>query len=450
MLLLTALLPCLLLASAHPHHTRSHAPRSAHGEVSAHPSIDLTLLPTRQFSECLEDRQEWLHEQTDTLLHKYAALIDDSWKKNTSLVKKDVGVAQLTDVNYDASYLGTVHIGTPPQELLLVLDTGSADLWAAGTDCANCGDGERFNPSASSTYQASSGTFSITYGSGSASGDLGTDVVELANFTVPNTTLAVVDQASSGLISAPLSGIMGLAFSRLSNARATPWWETLVNAGRWDSPEFGVYLARYRNDPSASTVEGDGGAITFGGIDTTKFAGELNYVPINDSARDYWRIPLEGLTINNHTPLNPFLPQSSTSNRPQAGIDTGTTLIGAPPSTVQAIYAQIPGSSPLPPWIIDGQGLWQYPCSQNVSALFQFGGQQYSMSNTDMNLGPFTSDSSMCTGAFFEMQMSPNSPIQWIVGASFLKNVYTSFRNTPTAIGFAPLVLNAASNNTIA
>ncbi|TYJ52523.1 hypothetical protein B9479_006883 [Cryptococcus floricola] len=468
MLLLTALLPYLLLTSAHPHHSRSpHARRSLLGELSAHASIDLTLLPTRQFSECLEDRQEWLHEQTDTLLHKYAALIDESWEKNTSLVKKDVGVAQLTDVNYDASYLGTVHIGTPPQELLLVLDTGSADLWAAGADCANCGDGDRFSPSASSTYQASSGTFSITYGSGSASGDLGTDLVELANFTVPNITFAVVDQASSGLISAPLSGIMGLAFSGLSNAQATPWWETLVDAGRWDSPEFGVYLARYRNDPSASTVEGDGGAITFGGIDTTKFTGELNYVPINDSARDYWRIPLEGLTINNHTvniapssssstlpawlqPLNPFLPQNSTSDPPQACIDTGTTLIGAPPSTVQAIYAQIPGSSPLPPWIIGGQGLWQYPCSQNVSALFQFGGQQYSMSNTDMNLGPFTSDSSMCTGAFFEMQMSSNSPIQWIVGASFLKNVYTSFRNTPTAIGFAPLVLNAASNSTTA
>ncbi|ODN83743.1 hypothetical protein L202_01835 [Cryptococcus amylolentus CBS 6039] len=455
MLLLTALLPCLLLTSAHPHHTRSPSParRSVPGEVSAHSSIDLTLLPTRQFSDCLEDRQAWLHEQTDTLLHKYAALIDDSWKKNTSLVKKDVGIAQLTDVNYDASYLGTVHIGTPPQELLLVLDTGSADLWAAGADCANCGDGERFNPSASSTYKASSGTFSITYGSGSASGDLGTDVVELANFTVPDITLAVVDQASTGLIRAPLSGIMGLAFSGLSNAKATPWWETLVNAGRWDSPEFGVYLARYRNDPSASTVEGDGGAITFGGTDTTKFAGELNYVPINDSARDYWRIPLEGLTINNNTVTIATSSSSSTlptCDQPQACIDTGTTLIGAPPSTVQAIYAQIPGSSPLPPWIIGGEGLWQYPCSQYVSALFQFGGQQYSMSNTDMNLGPFTSDSSMCTGAFFEMQMSSSSPIQWIVGASFLKNVYTSFRNTPTAIGFAPLVLNAASNSTTA
>ncbi|WVQ72157.1 hypothetical protein IAR50_001702 [Cryptococcus sp. DSM 104548] len=459
---LAALLPCLLLISAHPH-------RRSSSFGSSHFTLDLTLLPTRQYSECLSDRQEWLHEQTNTLLHKYAAVIDETWKEeNTSLAKRDVRVAQLTDVNYDASYLGTVHVGTPPQELLLVLDTGSADLWAAGADCANCGDGGRFNPSASSTFKPGDGDFSITYGSGSASGDLGTDVVQLANFTLPNVTFAVVDQASNGLISAPLSGIMGLAFVGLSNTKATPWWETLADSGRWDSPEFGVYMARYRNDPSASTVEGEGGAITFGGLDTTKFDGELNYVPINDSARDYWRIPLEGLTVNNHSiniatsssgssnlppwlqSINRFRPQDATESDPQACIDTGTTLVGAPPSAVQAVYAQIPGSSPLPPWIIGGQGLWQYPCDQNVSVLFQFGGQQYEMSIEDMNLGPFTTDSSMCAGAFFEIQMAGSSPIQWIVGASFLKNLYTSFRNSPTAIGFAPLVSSAASSSTAA
>lgn len=80
-----------------------------------------------------------------------------------------------------------------------------------------------------------------------------------------------------------------------------------------------------------------------------------------------------------------------------------------------------------------------------------------------MNLGSFTRDTSMCTGAFFAMDMyvffsllsllpilntdlvtlftrSSRSPVQWIVGASFIKNVYTSFRYNPVAIGFAELV----------
>ena len=34
---------------------------------------------------------------------------------------------------------------------------------------------------------------------------------------------------------------------------------------------------------------------------------------------------------------------------------------------------------------------------------------------------------------------SSRSPIQWIVGASFMKNVYTSFRYNPPAVGFAAL-----------
>lgn len=46
---------------------------------------------------------------------------------------------------------------------------------------------------------------------------------------------------------------------------------------------------------------------------------------------------------------------------------------------------------------------------------------------------------------------SGNSPISWIVGATFLKNVYSVFRYNPPAIGFAALSDNAGavSNGTI-
>jgi hypothetical protein len=69
----------------------------------------------------------------------------------------------------------------------------------------------------------------------------------------------------------------------------------------------------------------------------------------------------------------------------------------------------------------------------------QYGGLSYEISTADMNLGRFSSSSDMCTGAFFQMDMSSQSPISWIVGASFLKNVYSVYRYEPTAIGFAAL-----------
>ncbi|WVQ72148.1 hypothetical protein IAR50_001693 [Cryptococcus sp. DSM 104548] len=413
---LAALLPLLPLVAAHPwgkkvpHSGPATGPHT--GANNPLRTLQLQHLPSRKFSPFLSEKKAWLLDQAAVLQHKYASELDEEWKKVIGLDKGDVG--------------------TPPQELLLVLDTGSADLWAAGADCLACGNGERFDPTTSSTYQQVDGTFAITYGSGSASGNLGADVVELAGFSLPDITFSVTDQASNGLISAPVSGIMGLAFQNVSSSKKPTWWETLATSGTWDSPEFGVYMARYRGNTSASRVETDGGLMTFGGVDHSQFDGDLNYIPIDSSARDYWRIPIEDLIING-SPVNISVPQ------PQAAIDTGTTLIGAPPSAVQSVFAQIPGSEPLDPSIA-GTGYWQYPCNTTVSVIFQFGGQEYVMSNQDMNLGSHTSDSSMCTGAFFEQQMSLQSPIQWIVGASFLKNVYTSFRNEPTAIGFAPLL----------
>lgn len=69
----------------------------------------------------------------------------------------------------------------------------------------------------------------------------------------------------------------------------------------------------------------------------------------------------------------------------------------------------------------------------------QYGGLSYQISTADMNLGRFSTQSDLCTGAFFQMDMSSQSPISWIVGASFLKNVYSVYRYEPTAIGFAAL-----------
>jgi hypothetical protein len=50
-------------------------------------------------------------------------------------------------------------------------------------------------------------------------------------------------------------------------------------------------------------------------------------------------------------------------------------------------------------------GYYQYPCSTTVSVTLQFGGLSYSISNSDFNLGSFTRDTSMCTGAIFQMNL---------------------------------------------
>jgi len=112
-------------------------------------------------------------------------------------------------------------------------------------------------------------------------------------------------------------------------------------------------------------------------------------------------------------------------------------LIAAPEAAIEAIYGAIPNSQPMSG--SGNQGLWEFPCDTNLNISMQYGGLSYQISAADMNLGQFIRGSSMCTGAFFQMDMSSQSPISWIVGASFLKNVYSIYRYDPTAIGFAAL-----------
>nr|ODO03912.1 endopeptidase [Cryptococcus depauperatus CBS 7855] len=433
------LLP-LVLATAIPSNTPNYVP--------------LQALKSRQFSDYLDERQAWLIGQSKALRIKYESLLNDEGKEMLrrdrleEMAKRDLkgrttGTVNLVDVSLDASYCGQVTIGSQNSQFLVIMDTGSSDLWVAGKDCRAdfCLKTNTFDPSASSSFKTSNTPFKISYGSGDAEGYIGNDDVKMAGFTVTGQTFAVVTETSADILKAPLSGLMGLAFDKIASSGSKPWWQTLVESGSWDSPEMGVFMKRYRGDNSATKIEQDGGAIIFGGLDTSKYDGGLNYVSIADSDRDYWRIPLEGMSVQG----NRIDVSSSFGGNPQCAIDTGTTLIGVPFATAESIYSQIPGAEALPSSILGASGYYQYPCDTNVTVKLQFGGQQYTISKADMNLGSFTTDTSMCTGAFFVQQLSSRSPVQWIVGASFLKNVYTSFRYNPAAIGFAALKDNGGS-----
>ena len=68
------------------------------------------------------------------------------------------------------------------------------------------------------------------------------------------------------------------------------------------------------------------------------------------------------------------------------------------------------------------------------------------ISNADFLVSQGTS-SNMCVGAFFSIGSSGGSAPPWIVGDSFLKNVYSVFRATPPSVGFAQLSDTATAMN---
>lgn len=401
-----------------------------------------------------EERCTWLESQAASLRQKYSLqltaperrLLDDH--KHQRRQAQGAGALPLHDKDIDASYSGTVSIGTPPQEFNVIMDTGSADLWVMADQCQSCQGQTKFDTMASSTLKVSDATFQVSYGSGNVTGVDATDTVSCAGFTVEGQIFGLAEESkstglgstSNQLIEAPLSGLMGLGFKAIANTKAKPWWQKLAES-TWQDKQFGVFLKRYRGDPSAQSYEPDGGEIVFGGLNRSMFKGEINYINIPTENEDYWRIPIDTVTVGGKS-------IGYRSRSANAAIDTGTTLIGAPSSVVQTIYADIPGAHSIADEGL--KGYYGYPCNTSVVLGMGFGGRMYYINNADFNLGPYSSASpGMCIGSVFEINLSTRSPISWIVGATFLKNVYSAYRYNPTAIGFAILAdgLQASGSN---
>ncbi|KAM7208284.1 Aspartic peptidase domain containing protein [Naviculisporaceae sp. PSN 640] len=238
-----------------------------------------------------------------------------------------------------ASYTIDIEIGTPPQTITVILDTGSNDLWVNPT-CVTanipdyCNQFAQFDWTASSTLQDLEVAHIIRYGKGNVTFQWVADAVTIGGGTIPTQIFGI------GLESYDIPmGILGLSPS-IAGPNAGDNYGFLL-----DSLVTERLIASRAFSLDLREIESPEGAIIFGGIDTGKFIGNLERLPMLDPqdtpvGADRYFIYLNGVGVS--------LPDGSAlaSDAFQLPIflDSGGTYSRLPSKIFVAIGEAVPGS----------------------------------------------------------------------------------------------------------
>ncbi|KAJ7596647.1 acid protease [Mycena floridula] len=320
----------------------------------------------------------------------------------------------LTDEENDVEWAGTISIGTPAQKFLIDFDTGSADLWVPSSSCTSstCSSKTKYKSSSSSTATKKTGTFKIQYGDGSTvSGPVYSDTVAVAGIKATKQIFSPVTTLSSSFASDPIDGILGLAFPAISNLGQNPFFNTAIQSNTVKSQVFGFYLA--------ST----GSELFLGGTNSAHFKGSPEFHSV-DTSTGFWQISGANALVGGKAAVSNF----------ETIIDSGTSIMYGPPSAVKAFYAKVSGSTLFD----EANGYYSFPCDAPPAAAFSWGGGQFAISAVNFNLGTTEEGSSDCIGSLVAQDLGLGDNV-WLLGDSFMKNVYSAFDVQNKAVGFAKL-----------
>ncbi|CUA69653.1 hypothetical protein RSOLAG22IIIB_04031 [Rhizoctonia solani] len=400
--------------------------------VSLSRTNSITDLATGQFNEtfCMAhmvylERKQYAnamayYQNTGEVLPGLNVTVEQIKTTHARLFRRQAGdtTIKLTDIGPDLLWSGPVQVGTPPKTFNVDFDTGSSDFFLASDQCptAQCAGKNLLTPSQSSTAVNTGKNFQISFGDGSAvRAGVFTDVVSIGGLAITNSGVGAVTQLSQSFTNAggdTSDGLMGLAFPVLAESKQDPHFTNLAKL----SPAQGMMSFKFvgKNAP--------GSELTVGGMNTAAFTGQLAFSPVlttQGQPPTFWTIRMGQASVGGK-------PVQTASQF--ATIDTGTSVVIAPQADAQAIYAAIPGSK------LGQNGLFTYPCNANPDVALSFAGQNFNIKAADMSLGSDATNTT-CTGAIVPSAQRN----AWLVGDSFLKNVYTVFDQTNLQVGFAKL-----------
>lgn len=201
---------------------------------------------------------------------------------STGLIARDAIPHVATDTQH-VLHVVKIGVGLNSDQVNLILDTKSPDLWLIGPDsrCGEngpqCGGNGVYHAESSNLLEHTYHTFNSSSAVGFLyEGELVKDTLWLGQLAVPNCSFGLVNSTTATF------GSLGLgARETLRNTSDNGFIHSMVSNGLIDQP---LYLIFYDSE------ESNGGTIAFGQIDSSRYLGKLQNIPyftLNDSNRPY-------------------------------------------------------------------------------------------------------------------------------------------------------------------
>lgn len=319
----------------------------------------------------------------------------------------------------NTQYVGRVGIGTPPQYLDVIFDTGSSNLWVTSCLCESeaCKMHDCFGSLDSSTYKEVGYDVQVKFGTGNIEGFISQDTFTLGPLKIRGQNFGEITLETGDVFhTARFSGIMGLAFPALSAYDFTPVFDNIMAQDLLDETMFSFYFSKLPVQQSA---------LFFGAPDPEFYVGNITWVDV--AKQFYWETRLTDIELDG-------VPQKfceHTDNGCKIVFDTGTSLVTGPYDAIETL---------LDRFHID-------PDCEDIGHLptmtFIVGGTRFHLEPEDYVMvssrpdGENGADQKHCKPGLMPLDVPPPRGPLWILGDLFMRKFYCIFDRKRNRIGLA-------------
>lgn len=373
---------------------------------------------------------------------------DTSQYNNEQLIKRDNdGSYTLTAIEQHNFYSVEVELGTPPQKLQLLLDTGSSDMIVVSnsnpyctstTDCDTYGS---FDSTTSSSFVPKGKNFKMKYADGTSStGEWGSDIVSLSN---GNGDMEEMDLTFGLATDSDSMGVLGIGLSGLEVSRGSTSGSFSYNNFPMQLRSVGVIdTILYSMSLNKDKTTGD---ILFGAVDTSKYQpGQLFVLPmINRFKSQGYSNPIKiEVTLQGLGKIGDDNSQYTyTTSKLPALIDSGSTVVYLPNQLATQILNEVGAMSHGDHYRVSCS-LAQDNSMQTKRLVFDFGGFHISIPWSNFVLTNSVDSNGQCT--FGILGQTENAVT---LGDSFLSSVYVVFDLENYEVSMAQRFEDGDNNN---